>query len=66
MILISYAIIAFFFGFNYTMDYFTEQRTNPKTPVFVIIMVGFFFVFPLIAMFWPFILMRKIYNSFRN
>jgi len=61
-----YALISFFFGFNFTMDYFAEQRKNRTTSIPVIIAVGFLVVFPFTACLWPLILMRQIFNSLRK
>jgi TRAP-type C4-dicarboxylate transport system permease small subunit len=65
-LLIIYAFIAFFFGFNFTMDYFNEQRKNQTSSLPVILAVGFLVVFPITGCLWPLILMRQIFNSLRN
>jgi len=65
-LIIIYAILTFFFAFNFTMDYFNEQRKKKTTSTIVVILVGFLIVFPIGAIFWPFYLMRQFFNYLRN
>lgn len=65
-LIIFYFLAAFFFGFNFTMDYFNEQRKNQTTSIPVIIAVGLLLIFPITGFLWPLIIMRQIFNSLRN
>lgn len=62
---IIYAVIAFFFGFNFTMDYFNEQRKNQTASTSVVITVGLM-IFLFMGAIWPLILMRQFFNYLRN
>ena len=65
-LIIIYTVIAFFFGFNFTMDYFNKQRKEQTASTPVVIAVGFLVILPFTGALWPLILMRQFFNFLRN